>query len=144
MILEPFAEPGFTYTSFCGILFFMTEPSPAWVVTERIHDLFFGASDSMSQDELVASGIRAVVGSTSSKTARRLEAQGLIDGRDAKQTLSRDKFGNFHLSTTFLEEGGEHIQADIRLESPPETFDVMARSLFMKALVDTLENRQQQ
>ncbi len=122
----------------------MTEVSPAYFVTERLHSLFFGRSGSLSEQELYESGVYAVVGSSSSRTTERLEARGEIDGRLAKQTLARDRFGNFHMSTTFLEYGGKHAQADIRKASLPGTFDVIADSLFMNALLGTLAGRQQQ
>lgn len=131
----------FTNTTFCGILLFMTSPSSAWVLTERLHETYFG-NGSLTSEEIETSCVRTVIGSTSSKTVRRIEARGDIDGRPAMQTLSRDRLGNFHLSTTFVEYGGEHIQADIRFGSPLNTFDVIARSLFMQAVVDTLAARQ--
>lgn len=121
----------------------MSRPSEAYTVTAHLHDAFFETDSSLSPAEIGASGVNAVIGSTSSKTAKRLEAYGLIDNREAKQTLSKDRFGNFHLSTTFLEVGGEHVQADIHSESPPESFDVITRSFFMQALVSTLADRQQ-
>lgn len=142
MVRDRVAETDFTIISLCGILMFMTTPSSAWLLTERLHETFFG-NGSLTAEEIEESGVRATIGSTSSKTVRRIETRGAIDDRQATQTLARDRLGNFHLSTTFVEYGGEHVQADIRSTSPLIAFDVVAGSLFVQAMAFTLASRQQ-
>jgi hypothetical protein len=121
----------------------MSKVSDAYRVTERLHASFFGDNTDLSEEEISRSGIVARIGSTSSKTVERIEVVGGIDGRYAKQTLSRDVRGNFHLATTFMQAtpdsplgtGGRLIQHMVQPDSPPEAFKPLADSLFMQVMI---------
>jgi hypothetical protein len=119
----------------------MSSVGEAYILAEHIHDTFFGVNGILSEEELAHSGVNATIGSTSSPKVRRLETEGIVEDRHAKQTLSKDRLGTFHLSTTFMEVGGEHVQSDIRIESEPADLDVVFSTLFMKRLIDFGLNR---
>lgn len=106
--------------------------SEAYVVAEHLHDTFFGNNDLLSPAQLAMSGVRATIGSSSSSTSQRIETEGVVNGRPAKQTLAKDRRGVFHLSTTFYQ--GELVQADIRPSSDPGRTDTIVDSLFMRRL----------
>lgn len=120
----------------------MSEVSLAYTETEKIHDAFFEPSGLLTDVEIIMSGVGTCIGSTSSRTSKRIETVGYVDGRWAKQTLAKDINGNFRLSTTFLEYGGEHVQADIRPESPNESLDIVEGMLFAQAMRYFLAARQ--
>jgi hypothetical protein len=50
------------------------------------------------------------------------------------QSLVKDKFGNFHLSTVFKALCGEHVQHDVGVDTGDEAIDVVYSSLFMRAI----------
>lgn len=62
-------------------------------------------------------------------------------GRIAAQTLSRDKRGVYHLSTTFQEYGGEHVPLNIHEDAPLEVIEVLVGSVFMRKLIEIAQAR---
>ena len=112
----------------------MPETSPVYRVAAHIHESFFGSSGLLTPDEIAASGVTRSVGSTSSRTSQRIQAEDRIDGRLRCQTLARDIGGVFHLSTTF-NCGGKHIQHDIRPDTPADAMEVITDTIFMHRLV---------
>jgi hypothetical protein len=114
----------------------MSVLSKAYLIADDIHAAFFPRNNMLRKAELSKSGVMARIGSTSSTTSERIETTGLVEGQLASQTLARDKWDNYHLSTTFLREGGQHVQGDIRPASPVEAVEFIDNTLFMEKLAE--------
>ncbi len=113
----------------------MTEVYEAYRLTQHVHDSLLGKNELLSIPELKGSGVKLDGGCPSENKTERIRAEGEIDNRRAYQTLAKDRWGNFHLSTVFMEYGGAHIQHDIDPMSPLALAEVLVNSLFMRALV---------
>lgn len=119
----------------------MPIPRTAYQITEKLHDTYFNGTGILTPEELAASNVSSHVGSTSSQVSQRIEAEGLIDGRPARQVLAKDRFGNFHFSTLFIEPRGELVQSRVSPGSLPETLDPISASLFMQTLITLVLER---
>jgi hypothetical protein len=131
-------------TTLCGILIFMSEASIAYELTSHLHETFLGENNVITDEERNRSGVRLADGEIN-KTLK-IHVGGYIDGKPCYQSLAKDKFGNFHLSTVSCEHGpgNPHTQIDIRPESPDVLLDFIAESLFMQALIHLAVSRQRQ
>ncbi len=113
----------------------MNDPLESYALTLHVHDSFLANNSLLTKDEIAASGVTLAGGVPSENKTERLQINGLIEGRPAYQSLAKDMFGTFHLSTVFTDYGGKHIQHDIQFDSPLEQAQVMTCSLFMRALL---------
>jgi hypothetical protein len=121
----------------------MIEASDAYVVTQHLHNTFFGINDVLSEAEIVASNVHARIGSTTSVTSQRLEVNGERNSFAVSQTLAQGMSGNFSVYGPTERDVPErtHIQQDIRRDVPSEMLEVIVGSLFMRALVDAANSR---
>lgn len=113
----------------------MYKGSEAYTLAEHIHSSFFGTDATLSVSDVHNSRVRSAVGSSSSKTSERIEVTDTLEGARVHQTLAKDKFGTYHLSTTSSEPGAVHLQTDIRPNTSFAAVELLAGTIFMHKLV---------
>jgi hypothetical protein len=121
----------------------MSTPGEAYQLTEYIHDSFFKPGEEFTHQEIARSGVRAYVNEP--YNAQQLYVHGEVDGRNARQALSKStKNGVFYFSTVYKEPGGAYLRNRITPESPVELVEFMESTLFMQAIKKMQQARYQE